>query len=108
MITKFKHFSSLSVTDSITIDFVIKMCKMNELLLKISIPVNPAVYLKNPETSDLGRKIIGRSIDLIEKMGFEAFTFGKLSKAINSPEASVYRYFESKHMLLLYLTSWYW
>lgn len=81
---------------------------MNELLSKMLIPVNPAIYLKNPETSELGRKIIGHSIDLIEKMGFEAFTFGKLSKAIKSPEASVYRYFESKHKLLLYLTSWYW
>lgn len=81
---------------------------MNELLSSIPVMVNPAVYLKNPETSDLGRKTIARSIDLIEKIGFEGFTFRKLGKAINSPEASVYRYFESKHKLLLYLTSWYW
>ena len=27
---------------------------------------------------------------------------------MNSTEASVYRYFENKHMLLLYLVSWFW
>jgi hypothetical protein len=41
-------------------------------------------------------------------MGFEVFTFKKLAQAIQSPESSVYRYFENKHSLLIYLTSWYW
>jgi AcrR family transcriptional regulator len=41
-------------------------------------------------------------------MGIEDFTFKKLSIRIESTEASVYRYFESKHQLLLYLYSWYW
>ena len=44
----------------------------------------------------------------VNKLGFEAFTFKKLGKEIESPESSIYRYFESKHILLLYLTSWYW
>lgn len=41
-------------------------------------------------------------------MGYEAFTFKKLGQAINSPESSIYRYFENKHAVLVYLTSWYW
>ncbi len=79
-----------------------------EILSKVNIQVNENIYLKNPESSDLGKNIIGGSIDLIEKIGFEAFTFRKLSHEISSTEASIYRYFESKHKLLLYLINWYW
>ncbi len=81
---------------------------MHNLLPKISIQVNPNIYLKDPESSDLGRKIISGSIDLIDDMGFNAFTFRKLASKIETTEASIYRYFESKHKLLLYLTAWYW
>lgn len=81
---------------------------MNLLLSNISIKVNENVYIKNPDNSDLGRKILSNSIDLIDKIGFEKFTFGKLAKMINTSEASIYRYFESKHKLLLYFASWYW
>ncbi|MGB0979879.1 MAG: TetR/AcrR family transcriptional regulator, partial [Croceimicrobium sp.] len=55
-----------------------------------------------------GRKIIETSIILIEDLGFESFTFKKLGTAIGSPESTIYRYFENKHKLLLYLISWYW
>lgn len=81
---------------------------MKELLSGISIKVNEHIYVKDPESSALGKKIISGSIDMISELGFENFTFRKLGKAINSTEASIYRYFESKHKLLLYLTSWYW
>jgi len=81
---------------------------MEELLPKISVPVNEHIYLKNPESSELGKKIITGGIELIHEIGFEDFTFRKLGKQIDSNEASIYRYFESKHKLLLYLTSWYW
>ena len=64
--------------------------------------------MKNPETSDLGKKIIEQSILLIDEIGFENFTFKKLGEKINSNESSIYRYFESKHKLMLYLSSWYW
>lgn len=47
-------------------------------------------------------------IDLIAGIGFEQFTFRKLAREINSTEASIYRYFESKHKFLLYLTAWHW
>ena len=78
------------------------------MLSNLSIHVNEHTYLKNPETSDLGKRIVTVIIDLIDDLGFENFTFKKLGQAIGSPEASVYRYFESKHKVLLYLTNWYW
>ncbi|TNE54972.1 MAG: TetR/AcrR family transcriptional regulator [Bacteroidetes bacterium] len=81
---------------------------MLELLSRVNVQVNDNIYLKNPESSELGRKIIAGSIDLIDSIGFECFTFRKLGQEINSTEASIYRYFENKHKLLLYLTSWYW
>jgi len=81
---------------------------MEELLSKVHIQINENIYLKNPESSELGRKIIKSSVDKIDELGFEDFTFRKLAMEINSPEASVYRYFESKHKLLLYLITWYW
>lgn len=66
------------------------------------------IYVKDPETSDLGKKIIEHSIDLIDEIGFDNFTFKKLGERIGSNESSIYRYFENKHKLLLYLSSWYW
>lgn len=85
-----------------------KITIMESLLSSVQIQVGPKIFLKDPETSDLGRKIISGSIDVINEIGFEAFTFRKLGIAIQSPEASIYRYFENKNKLLLYLTSWYW
>ena len=76
--------------------------------LHVHIEVSPELYLRNPDTSTLGRKIVTNSIELIENLGFEEFTIKKLSTKIGSPESSIYRYFESKHMLLFYLIYWYW
>lgn len=81
---------------------------MKSLLSNIKIIVPEKIYIKDPETSVLGKKIVQFSIELIDEMGFENFTFKKLGTHINSNESSIYRYFESKHKLLLYLTSWYW
>lgn len=81
---------------------------MHYLLANIKIQVNPKTYVKDPETSDLGKKIIKNSILLIDEIGFEEFTFKKLGDKIGSNESSIYRYFENKHKLLVYLSSWYW
>jgi AcrR family transcriptional regulator len=81
---------------------------VKNLISNISIQVNKYIYLKDPQSSELGDRIITGSIDLIDEVGFEGFTFRKLGERIGSPEASIYRYFESKHKLLLYLTTWYW
>ena len=81
---------------------------MINLLSNIKISVPDKIYIKDPESSDLGKRIIQNSIELIDEIGFDSFTFKKLGLKIGSNESSIYRYFESKHKLLLYLTSWYW
>lgn len=81
---------------------------MDRLLSSFKIEVPKGIYIKDPETSDLGKRIVGKGIDLISNIGFEQFTFKKLGKEIGSNESSIYRYFESKHHLLMYITSWYW
>lgn len=81
---------------------------MKNLLANIKIRVEEKVYLKDPETSEKGRDIIKHGILMIDELGLEAFTFKKLADRIGATEATIYRYFESKHMLLSYLISWYW
>lgn len=81
---------------------------MHSFLSNIQIKVNEYLYLKDPESSELGKRIVAGSIDLISSIGFESFTFKKLAEHIGSTEASIYRYFENKHKVLLYLTIWYW
>ena len=81
---------------------------MINLLSNLKISVPDKIYLKDPESSKLGTRIIENSILLIDDIGFDSFTFKKLGVKIGSNESSIYRYFESKHKLLLYLTSWYW
>ena len=75
-------------------------------LLKLQ--MNECLYLKDPQDTELGRKIVQQSIQMIDELGLEAFTFKKLSLVIDSTEASIYRYFENKHKLLVYLITWYW
>jgi AcrR family transcriptional regulator len=74
----------------------------------ITITLNEGLYVRDPQGSPLGREIIRNSIILIDELGFEAFNFRKLAMRMKSTEASVYRYFENKHRLLLYLVAWYW
>lgn len=76
--------------------------------LQIQIKMNEKLFLRNPEQTELGKKIITHSIHLIHKSGFESFTFKKLAEDIGTTEAGIYRYFENKHRLLIYLTAWYW
>lgn len=81
---------------------------MERLMQSLRIGINDKIYVKDPESSDLGRRIIEQSILMIDEMGFESFTFKKLGDRIKSNESSIYRYFENKHKLLVYLASWYW
>lgn len=78
------------------------------MAIGIKISLNEKLYLRNPQDSSLGKRIIRHSILLIDEIGFESFNFKKLAIQMDSTEASVYRYFENKHMLLIYLVSWYW
>lgn len=78
------------------------------MAIGIVIKLNEKLFLRDPQETKLGRRIIRESIVLIDEIGFEAFTFKKLAERIHSTEASIYRYFENKHLLLIYLLSWYW
>jgi AcrR family transcriptional regulator len=78
------------------------------IMSSISILINERFYSKDPRSSDLGRKIVAKGLSLIDELGYEQFTFRKLAESIGSTEASIYRYFENKQKLLIYLTTWYW
>ncbi|SFU34525.1 transcriptional regulator, TetR family [Pustulibacterium marinum] len=81
---------------------------METIPRNIHLVINEKLFVKDPETTNLGKRILEHSILLIDEVGFEAFTFKKLGQIIGSNESSVYRYFENKHKLMLYLSSWYW
>lgn len=70
--------------------------------------LNNQLYLRDPQATDLGRRVLATGVRLLDEIGFEAFTFKKLALALGSTEASIYRYFENKHRLLTYLVSWHW
>lgn len=74
----------------------------------IKIELSEKLFQRDPEQTDLGKKIVAESIIMIDALGFEQFTFKKLALKLSSTEASIYRYFENKHKLLVYLISWYW
>lgn len=76
--------------------------------IQLQIKMNEKLFLRDPEQTELGKKIIQHSIRMIYKNGLEAFTFKKLAEDIGTTEAGIYRYFENKHRLLIYLTAWYW
>jgi AcrR family transcriptional regulator len=76
--------------------------------IKIQMKLNEKLYLRDPQATKLGKRIIQHSILLIDEIGLEDFTFKKLAERIQSTEASIYRYFENKHVLLVYLLCWYW
>jgi AcrR family transcriptional regulator len=81
---------------------------MSVQLKNLKVIVSENLYLSDPESSRLGKKIIFYSVEMIDDIGFEKFTFKKLGLLIDSPEASIYRYFRNKNQLLTYLISWYW
>ena len=74
----------------------------------VQLEINPNLFLNDPQKTKLGRKIIEQSVLLIDEIGLEQFNFKKLAQIISSSEASVYRYFENKRHLFVYLLNWYW
>jgi AcrR family transcriptional regulator len=74
----------------------------------LAFKLNDHLYLRDPQHTQLGQHIIQKGVEMIDRLGFEQFTFKKLAEEIHSTEASIYRYFENKHRLLIYLISWYW
>lgn len=77
-------------------------------LMQMNVQVSEPVFLKDPQGTDLGRRIIEQSVTLIDELGLEKFTFGKLAASLGTAESSIYRYFDNKHRLLIYLVGWYW
>jgi AcrR family transcriptional regulator len=75
---------------------------------RIALQLDEKLWIKDPTSSELGESILEHAILMLDELGYEAFTFRKLAERIGTTEASVYRYFKSKHRLLLYLTAWYW
>lgn len=76
--------------------------------LQLQIKMNEKLFIKDPQQTVLGKKIVLHSVQLIHDEGFEAFTFKKLAQSIGTTEAGIYRYFENKHRILIYITAWYW
>lgn len=77
-------------------------------IVAIELSINDKLFKNNPQHTELGRKILQYSIKMIDEMGLERFNFRKLAQVIGTGEASIYRYFENKRMLLIYLVNWYW
>lgn len=78
------------------------------MAIQLNIKMNEALFLRDPMSSELGKNIVTQSILMIHEHGFEYFTFKKLAEKIESTEAGIYRYFENKHRLLVYMLDWYW
>lgn len=76
--------------------------------LKLRFELPDKLYLKDPQGSEYGRRLLKDAIELMNELGFESFTFKKLAIKMSSSEVSIYRYFENKHLLLVYLNCWYW
>ncbi len=81
---------------------------MKHTLFRFSPNIKSDIYIKDPSSSLLGTILVRNGIDLIDEVGLEDFNFKKLALKSGTTEATIYRYFENKHKLLLYLTSWYW
>jgi AcrR family transcriptional regulator len=76
---------------------------MDQIFPGLSIRMDDKLYIKDPISSELGKKILRKSIELIDSVGMEGFTFKKVAMELGTTESSIYRYFENKHKILLYL-----
>ena len=43
--------------------------------VQLQIKMNEKLFLRDPEQSELGKKILSQSVILIQHFGFESFTF---------------------------------
>jgi AcrR family transcriptional regulator len=75
---------------------------------QIQIKLNEKLYLRDPEQTELGQRMVVQGINMLDELGYEDFSFKKLGKRLQTTESSIYRYFENKHRLLLYIADWFW
>lgn len=76
------------------------------LHFQVHIPSRMAQH--DPSHSRTGLKILNTAIQMIADEGYEVFHLSKLAEKADTVESTVYRYFENKHKLLLYISGWYW
>ncbi len=76
--------------------------------INFKVTMSDKLYLRDPEGTEIGKQIIKAGVKMISEMGYENFTFRKLAVEMGSTEATIYRYFENKHKLLIYIVDWYW
>ncbi|MFN5207896.1 MAG: TetR/AcrR family transcriptional regulator [Bacteroidota bacterium] len=77
-----------------------------KLHFQVHIPSRMAQH--DPSHSRTGLKILNTAIQLIADEGYESFHLSRLAEKADTVESTVYRYFENKHKLLLYISGWYW
>lgn len=82
--------------------------KIRTMQVDFKVKMNEKLYLRDPEGTEIGKQILKIGVSLISEVGYEHFNFKKLATEIGCTEATVYRYFENKHKLLIYLIDWYW
>ncbi len=76
--------------------------------VNFKVRMNSKLYVRDPDGTEIGKQIVQASVKMMAEIGYEQFNFKKLAIEISSTEATVYRYFENKHKLLIYLIDWYW
>lgn len=69
---------------------------------------DPALVLRDPLSTPLGRDLLAQGLALMDELGLEAFTFRKLAARMGTTEVTVYKYFPNKHRLLQYYFQLYW
>lgn len=74
----------------------------------IKFELSESLYVKDPQNTKYGQRLLKNTVEMMAEIGFESFTFKKLGAGMESTETSVYRYFENKHKLLTYICCWYW
>jgi AcrR family transcriptional regulator len=81
---------------------------MTSILTQLNIQLDESLYLKDPMGTEVGHELVRTGAELIAHDGLESFTMKKLATELGSPESTVYRYFQNKNQLMLYISSWYW
>ena len=66
--------------------------------MHLRIDLNEKLYLRDPQATDLGRRLVAGSVLLIDEIGFEQLPFKKLAQRMESTGASLYRYFVSLYI----------
>jgi AcrR family transcriptional regulator len=81
---------------------------MDTLTQHIELQIPNCLFQKNPRETEIGNKLVETATHLIAQLGLEQFTIKKLALETGCTEATVYRYFENKHQLMLYIMNIFW